>query len=125
MSREEAVGLIVASFVAILAAGLSMLGWYVNRRVAAWASVLQRLAAVEAKANLVDVAGTHGNRVAIDQLRRDIEALEDLHRKDLIDVDRRIASSTLSMAQLAERVNAYAWRGQPGRQSGDRSSGPT
>lgn len=104
--------IIVSVFIAVLAAGLSALGWYVNRRVAAWASVLQRIAAVEAKNSLIDVGGTHGNRTAIEQLRRDVEALEDLHRRDLVGVDSRVGQLGLSMAQLAERVNAYAW-GRP------------
>lgn len=116
MSRGEAVGLIVACFVAILGAGLSTLGWYVNRRVAAWFALSSRLAAVEAsqagleaKIGLVDVGGTVGNRAQIDQLRKDVDTLEALHRHDVADIGQRMATAALGQAQLAERLNSYTW----------------
>lgn len=109
MTRGEAVGLIVASFVATLSFGLTALGWFITRRVAAWTTTLTRLSAVEGKLSVLDVAGTQGNKHAIDELRRDIDNLEALHRRDLIDVDRRIVSQSLTMAQLAERLNSYTW----------------
>lgn len=109
VTRGEAAALVIGCMTVILGAGLTGLGWYVNRRVAAWTSVLARLTAVEAKMALVDAAGTHRNREALTQMRRDFEALEDLHRRDLTEVDRRLASAALSQAQLAERLNSYTW----------------
>lgn len=109
MTREQAVAFMVGAFITILAAGLSALGWYINRRVAAWTSVQARLAAIESKLDLVDVSGTHGNRTAIDQLRRDLEGLEDLHRRDLADVAAKHGTMALGVAQLAERLNSYTW----------------
>lgn len=120
MTRGELAATIIGSFTVLLASGLTLLGWYVNRRVAAWTEVQRRLSKVETKADMVDVRGTTGNTVAIDQLRRDIEALEGLHRRDVADLDQRIASSQLSQAQLAERLNAFTWgRRPPAQQSPD------
>lgn len=118
--------MIVASFVAILAAGLSALGWYVNRRVAAWSSVLQRLSAAEAKLDLVDVSGTHGNRTAIEHLRREVDALEAAERRDVAELAGRISSNSLSMAQLSERLNSHVWQNrQPPRANDRGASGDT
>lgn len=119
MTRGEAVAVMVASMAVLLAAGLSALGWYINRRVAAWTSVLSRLSSVEGKVSLIDASGTHRNTEGLALIRRDLERLEQLHRRDLVDVDRRIASATLSQAQLAERLNAYTW----GRRAGDPHEG--
>jgi hypothetical protein len=114
VTRGEAVGLVVSSFAVLLAASLSALGWWLNRRTAAHIDLLTRVAKLEEKASLMDVGGTHGNRVAIDQLRRELDALESLHRRDVAEIGERISSNGLSIGQLAERLNGWVWReGRP------------
>lgn len=124
MTREESFALLVAAF----AAGLSALGWYLNRRISAWINVLQRLSKVEEKVSLVDVAGTHGNREAINQIRRDVELHEQEAARLAADLSGKIASTQLTIAQLAERLNGHVWqtrRREAERELGGGPSGTT
>lgn len=106
MTREQVFGFLLAAF----AFGLSTLGWYLNRRISAWINVLQRVAKLEEKASLLDVGGTHGNREAITQLRRDIELHETESARLGSDIAGKIAATQLSIAQLAERLNSHVWQ---------------
>lgn len=104
-------GLAVAlsCFTALLGLGQSLLLIRMTRRHDSEADERRRLATLEGKLQILDVAGTQGTQAALAVLKRDLDALESLHRADLQRVDERIGLLGVSIAQLAERLNGFEW----------------
>jgi hypothetical protein len=109
MSDGAGLAVALAILAAVLGLFQALLVLRFTRRFDRDADERRRLAQLEGKVAILDVAGTQGTQAALAVLRRDIEALETLHRADLATVDGRIGSLSLSMAQLAERLNGFEW----------------
>lgn len=128
MSPGTALAIGTVILAAVLAAISTAVGFVASRRIRQRDEGLRRLAVVEGKLELLDIGGSRGNRAQIEQLRKDLDGVEQLIRSQGADVDRRLGSLGLSMAQLAERLNGAIWgrdRTQLGRpRPGDRMGGP-
>lgn len=128
MSPGTALAIGTVILAAVLAAISTAVGFVASRRIRQRDEGLRRLAVVEGKLELLDIGGSRGNRAQIEQLRKDLDGVEQLIRSQGADVDRRLGSLGLSMAQLAERLNGAIWgrdRNPIGRpRPGDRMGGP-
>lgn len=128
MSPGTALAIGTVILAAVLAAISTAVGFVASRRIRQRDEGLRRLAVVEGKLELLDIGGSRGNRAQIEQLRKDLDGVEQLIRSQGADVDRRLGSLGLSMAQLAERLNGAIWgrdRTPLGRpRPGDRMGGP-